>query len=145
MSRTIATQGTVGIRLDTPSDNPVTVTSGAGITTSGAYALYGTSVARWSIINDGTLQAARYGITLAAGGSVINGSATLPTALIYGYAGVAITGGGTVANHGSIIGIQNGIDLRGGGLVTNSGEHSREFFGGRLCERRERDRQKAPV
>jgi len=63
-----------------------------------------------------------YAVSLADGGRLTNGSAGDHTALVEGYAGVAISGGaGTVANFGSIVatGAGAGVDLSAGGSVTN--------------------------
>ncbi len=118
---TISGSYTVGLTLSTPAtQNPATI-SGTGrinVTATSGSALYGTKAAAWSVYNDGTVIGPGYGVFLAAGGVVSNGSTGLITG---GYRGVEIDGApGTVRNAGSIGGgKQQGVRLAGGGSVTN--------------------------
>jgi hypothetical protein len=70
------------------------------------------------------------GVVLAGGGSVVNGNSTDINALIYGnLGGVSLEAGGVVVNYGRIVtpagsGSRNGVGLGDGGLVINSGEIS---------------------
>lgn len=118
---TISGSYTVGLTLSTPAtQNPATI-SGTGrinVTATSGSALHGTKAAAWSVYNDGTVIGPGYGVFLAAGGVVSNGSTGLITG---GYRGVEIDGApGTVGNAGSIGGgKQQGVRLAGGGSVTN--------------------------
>ncbi len=122
MGLTISGTQTVGVHLTSASQNPVSVTSTGAIITTGSYAIYGTAAADWTITNGGTLSGGRYGISLAGGGHVTNGSAADNTASISAsaaglYAAVVIAGGlGTMNNYGAISGE---IRLQAGGTVTN--------------------------
>lgn len=78
-----------------------------------------------TVVNFGTILAAVYGVSLAAGGSVTNGSATDAAAAID--ATIEIHGTGRVANYGKVA----GVELTAGGTVTNGSrsDHS-AYLGG---------------
>ncbi len=153
MGLTISGTRTVGVHLTSASQNPVSVTSTGAIVTAGSYAIYGSAGVNWAITNDGALAGANYGITLAGGGSITNGSAKDTTAsisssgqgvVIAGGIGLvtnygAITGdvrlgtGGTVANHGLIIGqvgLAGGAVINGANIDTDASISAGVFFSG---------------
>jgi hypothetical protein len=108
----------------TSNDGARIVGYGRGVAVSGGVG---------TVANYGTIASAGYGffgwaISLAAGGTVINGSAIQPTrAVIYGgNAGVLVAGGsGLVANYGTIAAaylypvVETAVALRAGGRVIN--------------------------
>jgi hypothetical protein len=86
-----------------------------------------------SIQNYGLVTGSKYGIELADGGSVANGSSTHTHALIYGGDGVLVARG-TVANFGKIkgegvYGVGVGVAY-GGGVINGSATDRRAFIGG---------------
>lgn len=94
---TISNAQTIGVRLTTSSQNPVTLTGSGSITMPPSvsplmYAVYGSAAYSWTIGISGLLNGT-YGITLA--------------------------GGGSVANNGRIGGIVSGVIIAGPGVVTN--------------------------
>lgn len=72
------------------------------------------------VVNLGTVAALGTGITLKAGGSIVNGSKTNTTASITGQDGIVFTGPGTITNYGTIEG-GRGIVLSGPGTIINYG------------------------
>ena len=69
MGLTISGTQTVGVHLTSVSQNPVSVTSTGAIITTGSYAIYGSSVAAWTIDNRGIIgnhATYGYGIYLSA-------------------------------------------------------------------------------
>ena len=117
---------TVPLKLTQSGQNPVTVVSTALISTSGAYAIGGSSLLPWSVTNRGTIKdtgSSGVGVSLAGGGVVVNGSANVTGALISGPTqGVYITGGAsTIINYGTITATANvstGAQV-GAGLIVN--------------------------
>ena len=81
--------------------------------------------------------AAGYGVYLANGGSVINGSGAAPAAVISGAIGVyaGSNGGATVTNYGTITGTAASVEFQGGSsddrLIAEAGSHFiGDIFGG---------------
>lgn len=141
MSETIS--GASGPITLTGTDNPLTITSTGVVTATGAYdAIYGASGTLWTITNAGHVTASgNYAIDLAGagditntgsisgaggiefgtGGFVTNGTAGLISGIGTTTSGVEVTSGlGTIENSGSITGGKIGVNLRDGGIVTNS-------------------------
>ena len=114
--------GTDGIRLaaggvvDNRASGTITATGtlGAGFTYGAGVYVAG---AAGQVTNDGKITAGGYGIAMAAGGSVTNHASILGTE-----DGVIVQGAsGSVANTGSIIGtVDDGVALFAGGAVTNA-------------------------
>ncbi|HYP63780.1 MAG TPA: Hint domain-containing protein, partial [Acidocella sp.] len=84
-----------------------------------------------AVANLGTIEGNNgTGVVLAGGGSLVNGASTNVSAFIYGnLGGVSLEAGGTVVNYGRIVtsagrGSRNGVGVSDGGLVVNSGEIS---------------------
>ncbi len=105
---------TNGIFLDTPGSyaSPLTITSTGAIKAYGGTAVFASGSLAGTVINFGTIRAV-FGIALHGGGYVAN------TGYILGaIAGVSIDGLGTVVNSGSITGFPS-ISL-GSGVVTNN-------------------------
>jgi hypothetical protein len=122
MSRTIHGTYTTGIKLTKSSDNPVIVTATGTVATSGSYAIYGAAGTQWTIATEGRLSGATYGITLASGGTITNGSNARTASSIYGGArGVVARGDATtVANYGTVASKSSGaVSLLAGGALTN--------------------------
>ena len=55
MSRTITTNGTIGIYLADPLDNPVMVAASGTISTANDYAILGSAAVAWTLTNFGKL------------------------------------------------------------------------------------------
>ncbi len=115
--------------IDPASQDPLRITASAQV--SGTYGVVGSTAAAWSIANFGTVTGARgasgggsygYGIMLAAGGRITNGSEGDPLARISG-ADSAIdirVAAGSIVNHGTIAGAARyGIRLEAGGSIVN--------------------------
>jgi hypothetical protein len=149
MSRTITTNGTVGIYLADPLDNPVMVAASGTISTANDYAILGSAAVVWTLTNFGKLSGGQYGmhfegsatiansgtvvatgtkstgVLLQGGGSIVNGAASFLGARISGsYLGVQIAGdAGTVINLGTITSSDmpgsGAVALMQGGTVTN--------------------------
>lgn len=73
-----------------------------------------------NVVNLGTVDALGTGITLLAGGSIVNGSATNTTASISGQNGIEFKGPGTITNYGIIEGA-TAIVFDGPGTLINYG------------------------
>ena len=134
MAQTITTRSHTALKLTSSAQNPVTITASGAITTNQAYAIYGARSGSWSVTNSGTLTASSFGVTLALGGTVVNGAGS-PSALITGgLAGVAIRGGKPlVANNGTITGTgagSYGVGLLSGGTLANGATSSQAYVGG---------------
>src|ERR1700722_14951687 len=106
MSQTISGTYTTGVTL---SGNPSTIVTGTTISGTASYAsgVYGPNGTAWTLTNQGLVSetgANSYGVSFAAGGTIINtGSGT-----ITGYeSGIALGGGGSVTNQagGTISGL----------------------------------------
>jgi hypothetical protein len=100
------------------------VTNGQSASTTALIAGQGNGVdisgGSGTVANFGTIETGRYGVKLAAGGTVTNGQ----SGLIQGDypAAVALWGSGTVTNFGTIYGTYwDGVELLAGGSVTNFG------------------------
>ena len=117
MGLTISGTQAVGVHLTSASQNPVTVTSTGAITTTGSYAIYGSATVEWTVSNRGYLSGRTYGVTLAGGGRITNGSTSNTSASILGgvFGIVTARAEGSIANYGTI----SGIDLAYGGVITN--------------------------
>ena len=142
MSRTITTNGTIGIYLADPLDNPVMVAASGTISTANGasgYAILGSAAVVWTLTNFGKLSGGQYGmhfegsatianrgtmvatgtkstgVLLQGGGRIVNGAASFLGAQISGsYLGVQIAGdAGTVINLGTI----TSSDMPGSGAV----------------------------
>ncbi len=119
-----------GVRLTDPATQNPYLNSA---TIAGSYGVYGSSAAAWTVRNLGTIQGSvSYGVSLVAGGSVINGSPANQSAGITGYDhGVMISGAaGSVVNEGLIAatstaaGDTAAVELAAGGKVVNHGRIS---------------------
>ncbi len=127
---TISASTTLGIDLNPASyANPIVIAAGVAVSNSGGTsAVYVSGAAyRFTVRNDGTIDASGVGVYLAPGGSVTNATAASITAYDVG---VSISGTvGVVVNEGTIA-IQGtfgngtlalaGVDLSAGGAVTNA-------------------------
>ena len=120
---TISANSTIGIVL-TPSAyiNPVSITSGVTISTAGGgNPAVGGPSGSWTLSNSGivtanTAAANGTGISLAAGGQIVNQQ----PGSIAGYTGIFGGGSLTVANYGAVSGhYAAGISFAGGGALTN--------------------------
>ncbi|HEX3860168.1 MAG TPA: Ig-like domain-containing protein [Stellaceae bacterium] len=123
---------TNGIVLSNPVlQNPAVLTSTAQVSIGGSSynrAVYGESVAAWTVTNYGTVTGAgsdSTGIGLQGGGTIINGAPGVTNALVTGsHNGVAIEGTpGVIDNFGTIESTSTvggiGVHLRLGGTVQN--------------------------
>ena len=141
MSVIITGTHTVPLKLTQSGQNPVTVVGTALITTSGAYAIGGSSLLPWSVTNRGTIEdtgSNGVGVSLAGGGTVVNGSAHVTGALISASgAGVVMGAAGVLDNYSKIVGGTVGVDVSGGaasvanfGTITGAGEAGVILAGG---------------
>ncbi|HVH74502.1 MAG TPA: hypothetical protein VM755_06265 [Stellaceae bacterium] len=113
-----------GIVLDdAATQNPATITATGTVTNkSGSIAVFGTGGYDWTLTNLGYIDGTAFGVSLTAGGVVVNGTPDPAPGYIEGNIdGVKITGGaGTVGNYGTIIGeTGDGVYLGDGGSVVN--------------------------
>ncbi len=123
-----------GVRLTDPTTQDPFVNSG---TISGSYGVYGTVNAAWHVTNLGLIVGtAGDGVTLAAGGVVVNGATNVLAAEVTGaQTGVVIARrAGYVTNFGTISGrALAGVILAGGGAVINgSGADTAASIAGQL-------------
>ena len=114
-----------GIKLTNAQDNPVVITPNGTIDTTGAYGLDGAVGTAWSVRNEGSVTGAVWGVTLASGGVVTNGSAGNTNASISaGTQGVYIVGAsGTIVNYGHIAAtrrVSTGAQVATGVIVNGS-------------------------
>ena len=74
MTLIVTGTNTVPLKLTQSGQNPVTVVGTALITTTGAYAIGGSSLLPWSVTNRGTIKdtgSSGVGVSLAGGGTVV--------------------------------------------------------------------------
>jgi hypothetical protein len=121
------TQFNVGIKLQAGG----TITNGSPTDTSALlYGYFGVLVlgAAGTVSNFATIESnptgGGAGISMSAGGVVTNGASGSTVALISGVtSGVKVSGvTGTVTNYGTVTGSNFGIDLAGGGTITDAGK-----------------------
>ena len=122
---TIATSGTVGIKLTLANQNPVLVTSSGTIISAGAYAI-DDAVGSGAVTNYGIIRTTGTtgtGVLIGGTGIVTNGFGTATTWLIEGATGLDIGGDGTVFNDGSILGtVGASISIGSGGSIANGSD-----------------------
>jgi len=114
MPTNISTALTSGITL---TSSATTITSTGSITDNGAYdnAVYGTLAGAQYIENQGKILGSGTGIFLATPGTIVNESTISQTGGTYGF-GIYLGQGGTVVNNaGALISGYYGIELTGGG------------------------------
>jgi hypothetical protein len=119
----VSTYTTYALTLTSGSkQNPVSISANGTINAANySAAIYGNDTATWVIQNDGVLESNGYGITLAGGSTITNGSASDTKALIEGYfTGIYAGKLSTIANFATIIGSSGtGIVMEKGGTLTN--------------------------
>jgi hypothetical protein len=103
---TVASATTVGVRLTTASQLPLSVTASGAITVTSGSAVYIAAPLLGAISNLGTVKssaAAGLGIQALGAASIVNGASNATAALIEGgRAGVDISGAATLTNYGTV-------------------------------------------
>jgi len=134
MGLTISHREVLGVHLSSASQNPVKVTATGAIETTDRSAIDGSAAVDWTVRNFGSVSGAKFGISLAGGGEIINGTATgaaaqppkndyttVPASAVISGAiyGIVIKGIGLVANRGTLSGALYGVRLGDGGRIVN--------------------------
>ena len=121
MGQRIGGTDTSGLQLRNAAQDPVTILSGAQIVTSDRYAILGSTLLSWTVINDGALAAELDAVRLMAGGTVTN---AMTASISGGSVGILVDGAtGAVSSLGTITAgsstLSVGISLGSGGSVIN--------------------------
>ena len=96
MSRTITTNGTIGIYLTDPLDNPVKVLASGTISTTNDYAILGSAAVAWTLTNFGKLSGGQYGMNFEGSATIANSGTMVATGTKS--TGVLLQGGGSIVN-----------------------------------------------